>query len=225
MNLGSVMWNLEHFYLIMASFTLNIRHRTIHFECSNGLAKRAVRTVKVMTLKKVTGSTTTEKPSQFLLNFRIPSSVVPGVSPKVAMLGRSLRSRFSRSCELDTWEHRKLLKKNYRGRSSLCAFIWSWVTMGYWQCFTSYGRNYDVATSLGNWTRHLEQLRLRQEGLSSEVPTPLDVPVLAAKRPESTHFQIEVFTSSSNPPVLSPDVSSSIIVIRSPSDPPVLSVG
>jgi len=62
---------------------------------SNGLAERAVQTVK-QGLKRTTGATIQEKLSRFLFTYRITPQTTTGIPPAMLLMGRRLRSRLDR---------------------------------------------------------------------------------------------------------------------------------
>lgn len=62
---------------------------------SNGLAERAVQTVK-QGLKRTAGSSLQERLSKFLFTYRITPQSTTGVSPSTLLMGRRLRSRLDR---------------------------------------------------------------------------------------------------------------------------------
>ena len=68
---------------------------TPYHPSSNGLAERAVQTVK-NGIKRTPGATVQEKLSKFLFTYRITPQTTTGIAPAQLLMGRRLRSRLDR---------------------------------------------------------------------------------------------------------------------------------
>lgn len=148
---------------------------------SNGIAERAVRTVKAA-LKKVNVGTFDERLARFLFNSHNTPTAATGVSPAVSMFGRPLRTR------LDLLrESGKASGVNGNVRLSVEIKtgdpVWvlnfgcgpKWVAG---KVLARIGKvMFRVETSRGTWTRHLDQIRQRESASDSPMSWVPDITV------------------------------------------------
>ncbi|XP_054723056.1 uncharacterized protein K02A2.6-like [Uloborus diversus] len=175
---------------------------------SNGIAERAVRTVK-SALKRIREGTFEERLVRFLFNYRNTPHASTGISPAFGMFGRPLRSRLD------------LLRNAYRqrevhsdpGRFRTGDLVWvrnfrqgpKWIEgciltqMGKIMC--------KVETARGTWIRHADQIR-RRIGSSFEEssikPRPATASSNAGEEDAVPVVEEEKPGDSNEPPLLSP---------------------
>ena len=101
----------------MGSLTLQLPHTTAPYHpLSNGLAERAIQTVK-QGLKRTPGGSLQERLSKFLLTYRITPQSTTGVPPATLLMGRRLRTRLDQlfpdlSKRIEDRQHKQAQQRN-----------------------------------------------------------------------------------------------------------------
>lgn len=165
---------------------------------SNGLAERAVRTIKAA-LKKVMEGTLEERVFRFLFNYRNTPHASTGISPAVAMFGRPLRTRLD--ILKDLGQAKRVSQKQNGTKFNSGDLVWvrnfrggpKWIKG---KILVANGLvMFEVKTSRGTWSRHADQIRLRKEGNITGCPLSLHSDPAAAIAMESEE-QLTPFSGS-----------------------------
>ena len=173
----------EAFYGFMQSNGIEHIRTAPYHPNSNGLAERAVRTVK-SGLKKIKGDSFRVRLCRFLLNYRRAPTTSTEVSPALRMLGRNIRSRLDLLCPSAVEGSNPDDVKDSPSKSfSPGDSVWSrdygsgpnWVPSNVRSRIGN--AMLELSTPTGNVRRHVDQVRQGLSPLPPKAPDVLDKPV------------------------------------------------